>query len=119
MRGAFIERPALPKYNITWDENIVLSYISRVDATTLLQLSCKLCMLFLLLTAQRCQTLHLIELNDIKFSEYSVTIFSNHILKQTRPGKHLDVEQLKAYTKDKSLCIAQTLLEYIKVTNCL
>lgn len=116
MRGAFIERPALPKYNITWDVNIVLSYISRVDATTLLQLSCKLCMLFLLLTAQRCQTLHLIELNDIKFSENSVTILPNHILKQTRPGQHLDVIQLKVYTKDKSLCIVQTLLEYISRT---
>ena len=61
MTGVFAKRPSLPKYTSIWDVNIVLSYIYRMENTTLFQLSCKLCMLFLLLTAQRCQTLHMIQ----------------------------------------------------------
>jgi hypothetical protein len=66
LSGIFTLRPNLPKYNEIWDTNIVLSHLGKMEDTTLIQLSCKLCMLFLLLTAQRCQTLHLIEINDIE-----------------------------------------------------
>ena len=69
MTGVFAKRPSLPKYTSIWDVNIVLSYINRMENTTLFQLSCKLCMLFLLLTAQRCQTLHLIQTDDIEFKD--------------------------------------------------
>ena len=27
MKGVFILRPALPRYNVTWDVNIVLNYL--------------------------------------------------------------------------------------------
>ena len=64
--GVFASRPSLPKYSSAWDANIVLTYIDGMQKTTLLQLLGKLCMLFLLLTAQRCQTLHLIELMILK-----------------------------------------------------
>ena len=56
MKGIFNERLALPRYQVTWDVGIVLKYIKNSTNTTLFQLSCNLCMLFLLLTAQRCQT---------------------------------------------------------------
>ncbi len=59
-----------------------------METRNLLQLSGKLCMLFLLLTAQICQTLHLIEMEDISFQPHSVTIFPTHMLKQTKPGHH-------------------------------
>lgn len=88
--GVFATRPSLPRYNVIWDVNVVLDYIATMETRNLLQLSGKLCMLFLLLTAQRCQTLHLIELEDISFQPNSVTIFPTHMLKQTKPsfGQH-------------------------------
>ena len=45
------------------------SHIERMTKLSLLELSAKLCMLFLLVTAQHWQTLHLIELDDIEISE--------------------------------------------------
>ena len=55
MRGVFLERQALPRYNVTWPVDTVLIYLHTAPTSTLFQLSCKLCMLFLLLSAQRCQ----------------------------------------------------------------
>jgi hypothetical protein len=116
MKGAFLERPALPKYKHIWDVNKVLLYLQKLDDKTLLQLSCKLSMLFLLVTAQRCQTLHLIETTDITLSEDIVTIFPNRVLKQTKPGKHLGVIKLKAFNNNKTLCVEYTLKEYLRRT---
>lgn len=48
---------------------MVLTFIEKMTDLTLLELSAKLSMLFLLVTAQRCQTLHLIEIGDIELQE--------------------------------------------------
>ena len=119
MKGAFLERPALPRYTTTWSVDTVLQYLKSSSDTTLLQLSCKLCMLFLLLSAQRCQTLHLVSLSDVKITNDEVFIAPQHILKQTKPGKHLDMIRLKAYPKDKNLCIVSIITEYLRRTKIL
>lgn len=116
MKGVFIERPALPRYTTTWSVDTVLKYLESSTDFTLLQLSCKLCMLFLLLSAQRCQTLHLVQLSDIKLTDDEVFIAPNHILKHTKPGKHLDIIRFKAYPKNVNLCIVTIIKEYIKRT---
>lgn len=54
MKGVFQSRPALPRYTETWDVKVVLDYLKSLQHVTLFQLSCKLCMLFLLTSAQRC-----------------------------------------------------------------
>ena len=68
MKGAFLDRPALPRYTTTWSVDTVLNHIRSLTNLTLLQLSGKLSTLFLLVSAQRCQTLPLIELSDIKIT---------------------------------------------------
>lgn len=116
MKGVFNSRPALPRLTYTWDVNTVLKYLETMSDSTLLQLSCKLCMLFLLLSAQRCQTLHLVETSDIKFVDDQVCIAPSHILKQTRPGKHIDTIIFKKYPKNEKLCIVAVISEYLKRT---
>jgi integrase len=116
MKGAFLERPTFSRYETTWDVNIVLNYLQTENNLTLLQLTCKFCMLFLLLTAQRGQNLHLLEVDDVKILQDRVIIFCNHLLKQSRPGYHAPPITLKAYTKNKSLCIVNILQEYLKRT---
>ena len=113
MKGVFLERPALPRYTTTWSVDTVLKYFENSTDVTLLQLSCKLCMLFLLLSAQRCQTLHLVQLSDIKITEDEIFIAPLHILKQSKPGKHLDIIKFKAYPKNVKLCIVTVMKEYI------
>ena len=84
---------------------------------TLLELSAKLSMLFLLVTAQRSQTLHLIETKDIEFQDnFKVCVIrTNHVLKQTRPGYHLQDIVLHSYNNEK-LCVVETLREYLRRT---
>ena len=35
MKGIFNIKPALPKYNFTWDVGIVITYISKIDTNSL------------------------------------------------------------------------------------
>ena len=116
MKGVFNDRPALPRYKTTWDVGTVLSYLKSTEDITLMQLSCRLSVLFLLLSAQRCQTLHLIEVEDIVLSKISLIIQPNHMLKQTRRGSHLDSISFKSYPKDKKLCIVYAMTQYLERT---
>lgn len=115
MQGIYNLKPSLPKYDSIWDVQIVLSYLEKMEDLTLLELSAKLCMLFLLITAQRCQTLHLIETDDLEFHENSCIVRTNHLLKQSKPGHHLENIVLQAYHNSK-LCVVKTLEEYLKRT---
>lgn len=89
VQDVFVNRPSLPRYNSTWDVNIVLSYYSNFCNLTLLQLSHKLCILFLLVTAQRCQTLHLVNIQDVKFTDNGCVVKTPYLLKQSKPSHHL------------------------------
>ncbi|XP_053391151.1 uncharacterized protein LOC128553980 [Mercenaria mercenaria] len=116
MKGVFNDRPTLPRYQTTWDVQIVLDYLKQLTDTTLLQLSCKLCMLFLLLSAQRCQTLHLVDLSDVVISNERVLIYPNHLLKQSKPGSHLDVISFEAFMNNENLCIVSVFKKYTERT---
>ena len=75
----------------------MLSYIENMTDLTLLDLSAKFYMLFLLVTAQRCQTLQLVESDDIVFQGDCCVIKTNHVLKQSSRGFHLEDIKLKPY----------------------
>lgn len=116
MKGVFESRPQLPRYQDIWDVGLVLQYIQQLpDELTLLDLTMKLCVLFLLVTMQRCQTLHLVKLSDIKFNNNGLTILTNHLLKQSKPGNHLPNIQIESYL-DKKLCVITVLQEYLRRT---
>ena len=76
MRGVFNKRPALPKYRTIWNPDIVLNYLSSLSSNlTLLQLSQKVCMLLLLLTGQRGQSIHLLKVEALNFSVFPAIKF--------------------------------------------
>ena len=71
--------------------DIGLNYLSSVSSNlTLLQLSQKVCMLFLLLTGQRGQSINLLKVEDVIFHEDSLELQFYAVLKHTRPGVHQD-----------------------------
>lgn len=76
MRGIFLLKPSLPRYNFTWDVSIFLHYLQTLinDSLTLKQMTLKLCALLSLLTAQRLQSIHLIDKRNILFSNSVVKI---------------------------------------------
>ena len=70
-KGVFEIRPALPKYNAIWDVDVgkLLEYLNLRNPTThlsLMDLTCKTTSLLYLLTGQRCQPMHSINLSGIQ-----------------------------------------------------
>lgn len=116
MRGIFILRPALPKYNCTWNVSKVLCYLQGIQLNAdLKQISLKVAMLLGLLAAQRIQTIHLIDIRNIEFCGNLVKIRIGDLLKQSRPGCHVNEIVFEKYN-DSSLCIVTFLQKYMTIT---
>ena len=122
LKGVFNLRPALPKYETTWDTSLVLKYLKKLSPVKRLDfkmLTFKLIMLFALLTGQRSQTLHLLSLDDMILTKNSVKFKLSGLLKHSRPGKHLDLLVIRAFAPDRRLCPITVLLEYLRRTQTL
>lgn len=92
MKGIYNCRPSLPKYSSTWDVNKVMSLLCSWPINkelTLLQLSQKTVILLMLLSSQRCQTIHLIKVENILIQEDTMTIYITNLVKQSKPGYHI------------------------------
>ena len=101
MKGVYTLRPALPRYNVTWDVNVVLKYLkglSPLESLSLLQISQKLLMLLVLLSGQRGQTIHLMDIKNIFITEDNVQIVIGDLLKNSKPGKQLGELNFPAFT---------------------
>ena len=64
IKGIFQSRPPLPRYSKTWDVNLVLQYLGAMGSSqelSLKHLTLKLVMLVAITTAQRGQSLHLLD----------------------------------------------------------
>ena len=83
---------SLPKYKNIWDVNTVLMYLSSLHPPqdlTLKDLTYKTTMLLALLSAQRCQTLHLLSVSCMAL-KHDCCVFTIHkLVKTSRPGKRV------------------------------
>ncbi|CAB3997174.1 Gag-Pro-Pol poly [Paramuricea clavata] len=78
-----------PKYQITWDVQPVLTYLSSLGTANNLDvktLSLKLLMLVALVSAQRGQSLHMLDITLMKQDESSFEFLLPELVKQSRPG---------------------------------
>ena len=119
IKGVFQLKPALPKYTHIWDVEKVLSYLQTLAPVTSLdlkQLSLKLATLLAILTGQRCQTIHKLDLNLMQTLPDRYVFAIGEKLKHTRPGQHQEPIELVAY-QDKRLCVVEAIKQYISVTD--
>ena len=119
MKGVFETRPSMPRYSETWDVNVVLDYLSGLgqpDEQNLKMLTYKTVMLLALLTGQRRQTLHALDITTLDLNLEKCTFVINSLLKTSRPGKHLAPIEVQAYELEKKLCPVAHIAEYIKRT---
>ena len=119
MKGIFNLRPALPKNSTTWDTSVVLNYLksqSPPDALSLLALSRKLVTLLLLLSGQRGQAIHSLDITTTSCTKDMLILRFDKLLKTSKPGSHLDEIVLPAYTSEPGLCVVQTYLAYVRRT---
>ena len=88
--GIFQSRPPLPRYCKTWDVDLVLQYIGSMGNSqelSLKDLTLKLVMLVVLTTAQRGQSLHLLDTQNMVQEVTAYTFMLNSNLKQSKPGR--------------------------------
>lgn len=114
-KGIFQEKPPRPKHTEIWDVSMVLSHLqslSPVDSLSLKDLTLKLVVLILLVSSQRGQTVHLLNIGHLSVLKNGCTFqFVKH-LKQSRPGVKTPLVKLNAFD-DKALCVGTTLKEYL------
>ena len=119
MKGVFGLRPSLPKYSNIWDVTQVFSYFRtspNLANISLKQLSYKSATLLCLLTGQHCQTIHTIDIRNIKVFPNKIRIPLYQVLKTTTPRKHQSPLELISYPADPQLCIVTTLSHYLEQT---
>ena len=75
----------------------------------------RLAILLCITTGQRDQTLFYMNIDLMKFEEDKVTIFVPELLKQSRPGQHLEPMVILRYP-DQKICVLSHLEQYIEKT---
>ena len=119
LKGVFQEKPSLPRYTVTWDPALLLNFLksqSPAEKLDLKMLTFKTVTLLTRLSAQRIQTVHLLDIRNVDLSESIVKISVGDKLKQTRPGYHLHEHEFLDYSPDKNLCPVFTVREYLSRT---
>ena len=91
MKGIFKNNPPAPRYHTTWDVSPVLSYLSSLPKpnqyqSSLKSLTLKLVMLVALVSAQRGQNLHMLDIQFMKEGDTFIEFALPEHIKQSRPG---------------------------------
>ena len=121
LKGVFQSRPPKPKYTEVWDVQVVLTYLATlhpVESLTLKQLTLKLVMLLLLVSGQRGQTIHLLDINHMFVNDAKYTFVIPSHLKQSKPGVPNPHVVLESFERP-SICVVTTLTEYLVRTKVL
>lgn len=119
LKGVFKIRPARPKYNCTWDPQIVLNLISEWypnSDLSLERITKKVAILLALCTGHRVQTFSLIKVENIHFTPNEINIFIPDIIKTSAPGRDSPVLSLPYFTENPKVCPAKTIQDYIERT---
>ena len=119
MKGVYKSTPPTPRYKTTWDVQVVLTYLSSFPTVSDLPvkpLTLKTIMLVALVTAQRGQSLHMLDIQFMtEFADRFEFVLPEHV-KQSRPGYEPPSIMLKAYPADQSLCVFTHMKEYLQRT---
>ncbi len=113
------ERPNLPKYDVVWSINKVISYLKSLGSNKDLStenLTKKLLMLMAILSGVRGQTLHILNLDFMIKEDTLVTFRIHKKTKTSKPGKHAKPLVFKAYPHDPDMCVLDCLNAYIERT---
>ena len=120
VKGVYEQKLTLPRYEVRWHVNQVLNSLRSYPSTesiSLKELTLKVVMLLPLLTSQRTQTIHCLDVNHMDLSDRKCVFYLTTPQKQSRPGQHLKPIELKAFDQEHNLCIIRHLKAYIGKTS--
>ena len=118
LAGIARTRPSVPRYTQTWDVAVVLNHLrSKMPLASLSwkDLTFKLVSLVALVTAQRCQTIHLLDTAHMTKTDSKFSFQIAKPLKTSKPGRSLPQVELHKY-HEEAVCVYRTLERYIEVT---
>ena len=119
MKGIFELRPSLPRYPTVWNVSTVFNYVRTqpdIADLSLKELSVRLVFLLLLLSGQRCQTVHYFTIDNMELSDTKCVFKVIDKVKQTRKGYHIPPITYERYPHEVKLCPVVHIQEYIKRT---
>lgn len=119
MKGVYRTKPCFPKYEKTWNPNLVLDHLSNFypnESQSLDMLTKKLVALLALSTAQRTQTLSLIRLSNVEVGASRIEICVNDIIKTSAPNRPPPNLIIPFFPHKEQICPAKTLSAYIELT---
>lgn len=119
MKAVYNLRPVFPKTTVTWDVDVVLRYLKTlfpIRKLPLRKLSQKLTMLLLLLSGQRGQSIHCLDITNMTLTSTTLSFRIASITKTSRPNRHKLELKFKAYAPDRRICVINTLNAYLNLT---
>lgn len=119
MKGIYNLRPAAPRYNVTWDTQLVINFLEKMSSLedlSLKDLSLKLSTLLILLTGQRVQTLFWINIDNIVETSNGLQIFIVDKIKTSGYNKPQPCLEIPCCTNNPALCAVTLLKFYIEKT---
>ena len=123
MKGIFEKkkkRTPHPRYNKLWDVSLVLNYLTTlnpIEKLTLKDLTLKLLMLLLLVTGQRGQSIHLLNIVTMHLGDTSCVFNLTSHTKTSKPGQPTSTITIQEFKQDCRICPIKTLREYLKRTD--
>lgn len=120
IKGVYRTRPCFPRYESTWDPNVVLNHLSQFHPNESLPLEIltkKLVTLLALSTAQRTQTLSLIELSNVKKYDSKIVIVINKLTKTSKPNSTISPLTIPFFYQRIEVCPGSSISAYINATN--
>lgn len=91
--------------------------LDPVETLTLKDLTLKLLMLLLLVTGQRGQSIHLLNIVTMHLSDTSCVFNLTSHIKTSKPGKPASAITVQEFKQDCCMCPIKTLKEYLKRTD--
>ena len=120
MKGLFETNPKFPTYTCVWDVRILFNFFRKIphQRDLPLKILCKklAVLLSILAGGQRSQTIHKINVLDIKVNAEKCVFPIYDLIKQTRRGKHMKPMEFKVYHREEKLCLISNLTEYLLKT---
>ena len=120
LKGVFEQKSSLPRYETIWDVSQVLNHLRSyppVEDISLKKLTFKVVMLLALLTGQRTQTIHCLDVNHMDMSDKKCIFYLTSLQKHSRPGKHQKPIELEAFDQEPNLCVIRHLKAYVDKTS--
>ena len=119
LKGAFNERPPLPRYSTFWDIGVVLRYLKLLgtnEALTLCSLALKATILLALTRSSRSVGLRKLDIRSQSLTAEGMLFEPQHLLKQSRPSKPLADFFYPRFPDEPLICLVVTIQAYEKRT---